>query len=124
MVTIWGTGKPLREFLYSDDMAAACIHLLELTPDALAPLIDDSAPPVVNIGVGEDLSIRALAELIRELVGVDAALEWDATKPDGTPRKLLDISRIASLGWRAETGLREGIARAYRDFLAGERQRR
>ena len=117
-VTLWGTGSPRREFLYSDDMAEACVALLEAAPERLRGVLPADEAPLVNIGCGEDQTIRELAELVREVVGCAASIEWDATKPDGTPRKLLDVSRILGLGWRQRVGLREGIARAHADFLA------
>jgi GDP-L-fucose synthase len=107
VVTLWGTGTPRREFLHADDLARACVLLLER--------YDDPAP--VNIGVGTDVTIRALAELVARIVGYDGALEWDSSKPDGTPRKLLDSSRIAALGWRPEIGLDEGIRSTYDWYL-------
>jgi GDP-L-fucose synthase len=116
-VTLWGSGAPRREFLYSDDMAAACVHLMELPPERLATLVRDREPPLINVGSGEDLTIRELAEHVRAIVGADAAIEWDATKPDGTPRKLLDVSRLRSLGWRPTISLDDGIRQAYADFL-------
>jgi GDP-L-fucose synthase len=116
IVTLWGTGAPRREFLYSDDMAAACVHLMTLPQDRFATIVDGLAPPLVNVGCGEDLSIRDLAALVRRIVGADVAIEWDASKPDGTPRKLLDVGKLAALGWRASVGLDDGIRRAYSDF--------
>ena len=122
-VSVWGTGEPRREFLYSDNMADACVHLISLPDATYAGLLgsDESAtgefmPPVVNIGVGNDLTIRALAELVREVVGFPGRLDFDSTKPDGTPRKLMDVSRLTRLGWVARTPLPEGIAQAYADF--------
>jgi GDP-L-fucose synthase len=108
-VTIWGTGTPRREFLHVDDLAAACFHLLAL----------DSPPDWVNVGTGEDLSIHELASLVAETVGFAGAILTDPSKPDGTPRKLLDISLIRESGWSPRIGLREGLAAAYADFLAG-----
>ncbi len=110
-VVIWGTGTPRREFLYSDDLADACVFLMERC-DA------KDVGEFVNIGVGEDLSIREIAETVAEVVGYRGSFRYDTTKPDGTPRKLLDVSRLTSLGWRARTGLREGLEQAYQDFLA------
>jgi GDP-L-fucose synthase len=117
-VTLWGTGVPRREFLHSDDMAAACVHLMELRPELLASIVNGSAPPLVNIGCGEDLTVRELGELIRTIVGTDATIDWDTSKPDGTPRKQLDIGKLTALGWRQKIGLEDGIRRAYADFLA------
>lgn len=102
-VTLWGTGSPRREFLHVDDLAAACLTLLER--------YDDPAP--INVGVGEDVTIKELAELVADVVGFEGDLEWDTSKPDGTPRKLLDVSRIHDLGWKAEIGLRDGITSTY-----------
>jgi GDP-L-fucose synthase len=107
-VTLWGTGQPRREFLYVDDLAAACVFLLER--------YDDGEP--INVGVGEDMTIRELAELVGQVIGYDGAVSWDVTKPDGTPRKLLDCSRIHALGWRATTPLRDGIKSTYEWFTA------
>jgi len=104
---VWGSGKPRREFLHVDDLAAACVFLLEKY---------DSAE-IINVGCGEDISIRELAELICDVVGFQGDLTWDATKPDGTPRKLLDVSKLHGLGWRHTIGLREGIAKTYEWFL-------
>ena len=117
-VTLWGTGAPRREFLYSDDMAAACVHLMQLGRDELSAIVNADAPPMVNVGCGEDQTIRELAELIRKIVGTGAAIEWDSSKPDGTPRKQLDVSKLTSLGWRQTVGLEEGIRRTYEDFKA------
>ena len=117
-VTVWGTGAPRREFLYSDDMAQASVMLMEAPPERLRALLPEGGTPLVNVGCGEDLPIRELAGIVRDEIGCSAEIAWDATKPDGTPRKLLDISRLKALGWRQATGLREGIRRAYADFLA------
>ena len=118
-MTLWGTGTPRREFLYSDDMAAACVHLMELPPDKLATLVNDREPPLVNVGCGEDLDDpRARRDRPRHRRRATSTIEWDATKPDGTPRKLLDVSRLSALGWRYSIGLPDGIRRAYADFLA------
>ncbi|MGE0359077.1 MAG: GDP-L-fucose synthase family protein [Burkholderiales bacterium] len=114
-LVVWGTGKPRREFLYSDDMADACVALLRLEDEKFGEAIG-TYPPLVNIGAGEDLTIRELAELVCEVVGFEGRLAFDASKPDGMPRKLLDTSRMGRLGWRARIGLREGIAMAYEDF--------
>lgn len=102
-VPLWGTGTPKREFLHVDDLAAGCVHLMDTY----------NSSEWVNIGTGEDLSIRELAEMICSIVGYEGSLDWDASKPDGTPRKLMDGSRMHALGWRATIGLQEGIERVY-----------
>jgi GDP-L-fucose synthase len=109
-IVVWGSGKPRREFLHVDDLAAACVFLLQKYDD----------PEIINVGTGEDVSIHELAELICEIVGFEGELAWDANKPDGTPRKLLDISKIRRLGWNPSISLREGIARTYEWFLKNE----
>ncbi|OYX59346.1 MAG: GDP-fucose synthetase [Micrococcales bacterium 32-70-13] len=109
-VVIWGSGTPLREFLHVDDLAEAVIFLLEHYDDG----------QTINVGVGEDLSIRELAELIAEIVGYEGNLVQDTSKPDGTPRKLLDVSRLNALGWKARTSLREGISATYEWYLSNE----
>ena len=105
--TCWGSGTPRREFLFSEDLAEACVFLMEH--------YDDSAP--INVGAGVDRTIRELAETVRGVVGFEGEILWDRSKPDGTPAKRIDISRITSLGWAPRTGLVDGIARAYGDFL-------
>lgn len=117
-VVVWGTGTPRREFLYSDDMAEACIYLLEQPEEKQQSLFGNDQPPLVNVGSGTDLSIRELAELVREIVGFSGELAFDASRPDGTLRKLMDVSRINGLGWRHTMQLKDGIASAYRDMLA------
>lgn len=108
-VTLWGTGTPLREFLHADDMADACVYLME----------NYNEKGLVNIGVGEDLSIKALAKMIKNIVGFEGEIVWDSTKPDGTPRKLLDVSKLHRAGWEAKIGLKEGITEVYKEkFLA------
>ncbi len=116
-LVVWGSGSPRREFLYSDDMADACVFLMRMPEERYRGLVRPSALPLVNIGAGKDLAIRELAEMVKDTVGFAGRLEFDASKPDGTPRKLLDTSKLESLGWRAGVPLREGIARAYRAFL-------
>jgi GDP-L-fucose synthase len=112
-LVVWGTGTPRREFLYSDDLAEACIHLLNL-PDAIYDgLMTNDDAPLVNIGTGEDLTIRELAELVARVLEYECKIVFDTTKQDGTPRKLLDVSRIESLGWKATTSLEEGIRKTY-----------
>ena len=109
---VWGTGKPRREFLHVDDLAAACLLLLEKY----------DSPEIINIGCGEDITIRELAELICEVIGFNGKLVWDKTKPNGTPRKLLDVTRIRKLGWQPTIPLRKGIAQTYEWFLANRAQ--
>jgi GDP-L-fucose synthase len=106
-LVVWGSGTPRREFLHVDDLADACVHLMQR----------DYAGPLLNIGCGQDLSIRELAETVMQVVGFAGRIVFDASKPDGTPRKWLDVSRLAATGWQARIGLREGIADAYADFL-------
>lgn len=109
-VILWGTGAPRREFLYVDDLAAACVHLMMQYDAAVVG-------EFVNIGTGKDLTIRELAGLVRDVVDYGGDIEWDITKPDGTPQKLLDVSRIEALGWKASTDLEEGIHRTYMWYL-------
>jgi len=122
-VVVWGSGTPRREFMYSEDMADACVWLMNL-PDATFEglLGSDEAetgifdPPLVNVGVGSDVSIAELAALIAEVVGFEGVLVFDKTKPDGTPRKLMDVSKLGALGWTSKTSLKTGLVRAYQDF--------
>ena len=116
-VIVWGTGTPKREFLYSDDMADACLYLLKQSESGLYDLFNDEHPPLINIGCGEDLTIRELAEIIAATVGYRGKLVFDSTKPDGTMRKLMDVSRMKGLGWVATTSLRSGINSAYQSYL-------
>jgi GDP-L-fucose synthase len=106
-VTCWGTGAPLREFLHADDLARACVFLMQ----------HYSEEQLINVGSGSDLSIRALAELVKAVVGYAGEITWDTSKPDGTPRKLMDSTRLFALGWRPQITLEEGIRQAYADFL-------
>ena len=106
-VVVWGTGTPRREFLYVDDMADACVHLMKTY----------SSAELVNIGTGEDITIAEFARVVAETVGYKGKIEFDTSKPDGTPRKLLDVGRLAKLGWRATTSLHDGIKLAYQAFL-------
>jgi GDP-L-fucose synthase len=117
-VVLWGSGTPRREFMHSDDMAAACIHIMREPWARLQNVFGENRPPLINVGVGEDLTIAELAQRVREVVGAQVEIELDRSKPDGTPRKLLDVSKLAALGFKARIGLREGIADSYRDFLA------
>jgi GDP-L-fucose synthase len=123
-VTVWGSGTPRREFLHSDDLAAACLHVMRLDDTRYQTLLGSSSdaldrfdPPIANVGTGQDLSIDELARLIAAAVGYGGRIVFDPSRPDGTPRKLLDVSRLAGLGWCASIGLREGLARAYADAL-------
>jgi GDP-L-fucose synthase len=117
-VVIWGSGTPRREFLYSDDAADACVFLMNLGNRELETIIaEDAIPPIVNVGWGEDVTIHELAKLIAEVVEFRGRLVFDASKPNGTPRKLLDVSRLAALGWKPRTSLREGLSKAYEDFF-------
>jgi GDP-L-fucose synthase len=109
-LVVWGSGKPRREFLHVDDMADACVFLLD----------NYDSPEIVNVGCGEDITIRQLAELVCEVVGFNGELTFDASKPDGTPRKLLDTSRLTALGWQPKISLRDGIAQTYEWFLEHE----
>ncbi|MBI5891217.1 MAG: GDP-L-fucose synthase [Nitrosomonadales bacterium] len=117
-VTVWGTGTPKREFLYSDDMADACLFLLEQEEAKIASLFNEQQPPLVNIGCGEDLTIRELAELVAGIVGFKGKLKFDTSKPDGTLRKVMDVSRIKGLGWQRKMLLKEGIKLSYQDMLS------
>jgi GDP-L-fucose synthase len=124
-VTVWGTGTPKREFLYSDDMADACVFLMNLPDDKYESLLgsDESrtgrfAPPLVNIGVGKDVTIKELAETVGRVVGFNGDILFDTTKPDGTPRKLMDVSRLSEIGWTAKTTLESGLVVALKDFSA------
>ncbi|MBA3536587.1 MAG: NAD-dependent epimerase/dehydratase family protein, partial [Tatlockia sp.] len=109
-LVVWGSGKQMREFLHVDDMADACLFLME----------KQGRDMIFNIGSGVDISIRELAEIIMDVVGFKGEIVFDSTKPDGTPRKLLNVERMKNLGWTAQTNLREGIAKTYQDFLNHE----
>ncbi len=115
-VIVWGTGKPRREFLYSEDMADACVTLMGMKDESFNAQVSQY-PPLINIGCGVDLTIRELADLVAKTVGFKGALKFDTSKPDGTPRKLLDVERLFSLGWRPTIQLDAGIKAAYLDFL-------
>ena len=111
-VVCWGTGSPMRELLHVDDLAEACLHLMDVHNEA----------GWVNLGTGKDVTIKTLAETVARVVGFEGALAWDTTKPDGTPRKLLDVSKMTSLGWTAKTSLEEGICDVYKEFKASVAQ--
>jgi len=117
-VVVWGSGTPRREFLYSDDAAEACVFLMTLCDDQFDQLtLNQDVPPVVNVGCGQDMTIRALAEIISELVGFGGQIVFDHSKPDGTPQKQLDTTLLSGLGWTPRIPLRDGLDEAYRDFL-------
>jgi GDP-L-fucose synthase len=109
-VTIWGTGSPKREFLFADDLAEACYYLME----------NYNEPGLVNIGTGEDISIKDLALLVKKIIGYEGEITFDVSKPDGTPRKLMDVTKLSEAGWKYHTGLEDGIKFAYQDFLSKE----
>jgi len=109
-VEVWGSGSPRREFLHVDDLADACFHLMQHYDEEM----------FVNIGTGEDLTIKELAELIQDVVGYTGVIKWNTEKPDGTPRKLMDVSRLHSMGWKHRIGLREGITSVYAEFAKSE----
>lgn len=117
-VVIWGTGNSRREFLYSDDMAEACVCLMELAADRFDQLLHDKvAPALINIGYGNDIRIADAARLIADIIGFKGSLVQDVSKPDGTPKKLLDISRLQAVGWQPKVAFEEGVQRTYEDFL-------
>ena len=117
-VVVWGSGTPRRELLYVDDMADGCLHLMELADEQIAPeLLNYPKPCFVNLGTGEDVTIRQLAEIVKRIVGYTGNLVCDASKPDGTPRKLQDVTRVHGLGWRHKVGLEEGIQQTYHWYL-------
>lgn len=117
-VVVWGSGRPRREFMYSADVGNAIKFLLDLPAEGFAALTDPAVAPLINIGVGEDVTIREAAEMVRQAVGFTGELKFDASKPDGTPRKLMDVGRLKALGWRAQTELKQGLKAAYSDFVA------
>ena len=126
-VVVWGTGKPRRELLYSDDLAQACCFLMNLNEALFGSLLTEDMPPLINIGTGEDVTIRELAETVARVLGFDGTLVFDTTKPDGTPQKVLDVSRLHSLGWHHTTNLEQGIRRTWemvRDQLASQSMQR
>ena len=116
---VWGSGTPRREFLHCDDMADACLHLMQSSERDIDGVLG-GGPPLVNVGCGEDLTVRELAELVRDAVGAQTEIVYHRTKPDGTPRKLLAIGKLRSLGWQAAIPLKEGVALAYASFLEEE----
>lgn len=120
-VVVWGSGEPRREFLYSDDMAEASIFVMNLPDNEFSTLLgtnrNDGIAPLINVGMGDDITIRELAGLIKDIVGFEGRIAFDSNKPDGTMRKLMDIGRLNSMGWRARTSLQEGLVSAYKDFV-------
>ncbi|HTH52555.1 MAG TPA: GDP-L-fucose synthase [Edaphobacter sp.] len=112
-VTVWGTGTPRRELLYSDDLAEACVFLMNLDEERYGTLFTENDPPLINIGTGEDVTIRELAEIVARVLGFKGSLVFDTTKPDGTPRKLMDVAKLHALGWHHTTELEEGIRRTW-----------
>ena len=120
-VVVWGTGTPRREFLFSDDMADACLLLLGLPDERFDALLAEYQPPLINVGCGEDVTIAELARIVARVTGFEGRLRFDTGKPDGTPRKLLDVSRMTELGWRPRVGLEEGVGRAFGDYAANAR---
>lgn len=113
-INLWGTGSPKREFLYADDLAKACLYLME----------NYNESEFVNIGTGEDVSILELAEMVKKIIGFEGAIHWDTSRPDGTPRKLMDVSKLHQLGWKHEVELLDGIQLAYQDFLQNPKSRK
>jgi GDP-L-fucose synthase len=119
-VVLWGSGTPKREFLYVDDLANALVFLATLDDARYDALVDPSRCPLINVGSGEDLTIRELAETVAEVVGYHGNFVQDTSKPDGTMRKVMDVSKIRTLGWTPETDLHTGIALVYMNYLAGK----
>jgi GDP-L-fucose synthase len=112
-ITVWGTGRPRREFLYSDDLADACLYLLSLPEETYSGVLNSREAPLINVGTGKDLTIKELAELVARVLDFDCEFDFDSSKQDGTPQKLLDVSRIHGLGWKAAISLEDGIRRTY-----------
>jgi GDP-L-fucose synthase len=115
-LVVWGTGTPKREFLYVDDLAEACLLLLNLDDTTYDGMLCEDVAPLINIGTGEDVTIRELAELVAKVIGFDGKIVFDSTKPDGAPRKLMDVTKMNRLGWKARTSLEEGIRRAWQSW--------
>ena len=118
-VTVWGTGTPRREFLHCDDLADAVVFLLSTGTEKLFAAFPQNGAPLINIGCGQDISIRKLAECVQDIVGFSGTIEWDRSKPDGTPQKLLDVTRLNQLGWQPSIPLRRGIRKTYEEYVAG-----
>jgi len=117
-VVVWGTGKPMREFLYVDDMAAACIHVMNLPDDEFVSAVPNPMCSHINVGTGRDVTIEELANTMAKVVGFEGDIEFDTSKPDGTPRKLMDVSRLGSLGWEHSVELEQGLGMTYEWFLS------
>jgi GDP-L-fucose synthase len=120
-VSVWGTGKAMREFLHVEDMAAACLHVMALSEDQYQSCTEPMLSHL-NVGTGQDVTVRELAETIQDVVGYQGQISWDSTKPDGTPRKLMDISKLKSLGWQPNVALKEGLDRTYKWFIEHQGQ--
>lgn len=120
-VVVWGSGTPMREFLHVDDMAAACVHVMDLSKEVYAQKVEPMLSHI-NVGTGEDCTIRELAETMAEVVGFQGELVFDASKPDGTPRKLMDVSRLKSLGWQSTIPLKKGLEATYQWFLGNQQK--
>ncbi|SDH36014.1 GDP-L-fucose synthase [Pseudomonas abietaniphila] len=120
-VAIWGTGSPRREFLYVDDMAAASVHVMELELGSYNAVTEPTLSHI-NVGCGQDQTILELAQIVAEVVGYEGGINFDLTKPDGTPRKLMDVTRLSAMGWAPRVGLKDGISTAYIDFMMSGRQ--
>ena len=116
VVTAWGTGRPLREFMHVDDLAKACIHIMNIDRKIFTKHVSKTVSHI-NIGTGEEISIRELTELVAKVVGFNGRISWDSSKPDGTPRKIMDSSKLVNLGWNASITLADGLENAYEWFL-------
>ncbi|HEY6351156.1 MAG TPA: GDP-L-fucose synthase [Candidatus Angelobacter sp.] len=119
-VVLWGTGAAKREFLHVDDLADACVHIMTMPEDRVGDVLKEDSPPLINIGCGQDLSIRELAQVVGDIIGFKGQVQWDHSKPDGTPRKLLDIAKLRRLGWEPKTPLQDGIRAVYEWFQERE----
>ena len=117
-MTAWGSGQAKREFLLVDDLAEACLFLLSCPDNCLEQLVNDESPPIINVGYGEEITIKKLSEIVQEVTGFKGQVDWDMSKPDGTPRKILSTTKMDNLGWKANTDLRTGIKIAYKDYLS------
>jgi GDP-L-fucose synthase len=116
-VTVWGTGSPRREFLFADELGDAVRHLLTLDDEIVSPIFNSNQPPIINVGTGNDISIKELALILKEIIGFKGSINFDSSKPDGTPRKLLNVEKLAKLGWKSKSNLVASIADTYSDFI-------